>query len=83
MHVILMQETAGMQGPVYQRAPYPSTWAKMHGKGKVFYTSMGHREDVWKNPIFTDLLVGGISWSNGKAPAEIPANLDSAAPVPK
>jgi type 1 glutamine amidotransferase len=80
MHVILMQQTAGMKGAMYQRAPYPSTWAKMHGKGKVFYTSMGHREDVWKNPIFTDLLLGGISWTNGKAAAEIPGNLATAAP---
>jgi type 1 glutamine amidotransferase len=80
MHVILMQETAGMKGDMYHRPPYPSTWAKMHGKGKVFYTNMGHREDVWKNSIFTDLLMGGISWTNGKAAAEIPANLAMAAP---
>jgi type 1 glutamine amidotransferase len=59
------------------RPPYPSTWAKMHGKGKVFYTSMGHREDVWANPLFTALLMGGINWVTGKATAEIPANLDA------
>lgn len=26
---------------------YPVAWAKMHGKGRVFYTSLGHRDDVW------------------------------------
>jgi type 1 glutamine amidotransferase len=75
LHVILQQETDGMKGDVYQRPPYPSTWAKMHGKGKVFYTSLGHREDTWKNPIFTDLLMGGINWAMGKTPAEISANM--------
>ena len=30
----------------------------MHGKGRVFYTSMGHREDVWDNPLFQNLLLG-------------------------
>jgi type 1 glutamine amidotransferase len=75
LHVILEQQTLGMTGNMYKRDPYPSTWARLHGKGKVFYTSMGHREDVWKNPIFTNLLMGGITWAVGKTPADIPANL--------
>src|SRR5581483_9607035 len=56
LHVLLVQETAGMEGPSYQRPSYPATWARLHGKGRVFYTSMGHREDVWQNPLFQDLL---------------------------
>ena len=47
LHVILVQETKGMHDSLYQRPPYPATWARMCGKGRVFYTSMGHREDVW------------------------------------
>ena len=76
LHVILMQQTDGMTGDMYKRAAYPSTWAKMHGKGKVFYSSLAHREDTWKNPVFTDLLMGAISWVTGKSTAEIPANLE-------
>lgn len=26
---------------------YPIAWIKDYGKGRVFYTSLGHREDVW------------------------------------
>ena len=26
---------------------YPVSWCKEFGKGRVFYTSLGHREDVW------------------------------------
>jgi type 1 glutamine amidotransferase len=26
---------------------FPVAWAKMHGQGRVFYTSMGHRDDVF------------------------------------
>ncbi|MEI9963302.1 MAG: ThuA domain-containing protein [Limisphaerales bacterium] len=52
LHILLVQEPGGMTGAPYQRAPYPSTWARMHGKGRVFYTAMGHREDVWTNPLF-------------------------------
>jgi uncharacterized protein len=26
---------------------YPVSWCKEYGKGRVFYTSLGHREDLW------------------------------------
>lgn len=26
---------------------YPISWCKEYGKGRVFYTSLGHREDIW------------------------------------
>jgi len=26
---------------------YPIAWCKKYGQGRVFYTSLGHREDVW------------------------------------
>lgn len=62
IRVILQQQTAGMTGDMYKRDPYPSTWTRNHGKGKVFYSSLAHREDTWKNPLFTDLLLGGLGW---------------------
>jgi hypothetical protein len=80
LHVLLVQETATMEGPMYQRPPYPATWARKHGKGRVFYTSMGHREDVWTNPIFQDILTGGVSWAVGNVEADVTPNFDSAAP---
>jgi len=80
LHVLLVQETKDMKGKEYQRAPYPSTWARMHGKGRVFYTSMGHREDVWTNPMFQEMLLGGISWAVGNVKAGVTPNIQSAAP---
>jgi type 1 glutamine amidotransferase len=81
MHVLLVQETAGMKGDCYQRPPFPATWARMHGKGRVYYTSMGHREDVWTNPLVQEILVGGIAWAVGNvAKADVTPNLQQAAP---
>src|SRR5206468_8833641 len=80
LHVLLVQETKAMTGPPYQRPAYPATWARMHGKGRVFYTSMGHREDVWTNPMFEAILLGGISWAVGNVKADVTPNLESAAP---
>lgn len=65
LHPILVQETRGMAGPMYRRPPYPSTWSRRHGRGRVFYTSMGHREDVWTDDTFASLLMGGLTWAAG------------------
>jgi type 1 glutamine amidotransferase len=80
LHVLLVQEAEAMKGIEYQRPAYPATWARKHGAGRVFYTSMGHREDVWTNPIFQDILTGGISWAVGNVEAELAPNLDAVAP---
>ncbi len=80
LHVILVQETKGMKGPMYQRPPYPSTWARRHEKGRVFYTSMGHREDVWTNDIFHQVLLGGLSWTLGNVEADVTPNIDRVTP---
>jgi type 1 glutamine amidotransferase len=55
------------------------SWCKMAGQGRVFYTSLGHREDLWsdepnlkdrKNPVETSKqyqqhILGGIKWALG------------------
>jgi type 1 glutamine amidotransferase len=80
LHVILVQNTAGMQGKMYQRPSYPATWARPYGKGRVFYTSMGHREDVWENPMYQGLLLGALAWTTGKVDADVTPNIDKATP---
>lgn len=80
LHVILVQETKLMRGAAYQRPNYPCTWARMHGKGRVFYTSLGHREDVWINPFFHAIVLGGFRWTTGKVDFDVKPNLELAAP---
>lgn len=60
---------------------YPVSWVRQAGKGKVFYTSLGHREDIWDadpamkgriNPPetakqFQQHILGGIQWALGLA----------------
>lgn len=60
---------------------FPVSWCRMHGKGRVFYTSLGHREDLWsddpslkdrKNSVETSRqyhahLLGGLRWALGLA----------------
>ena len=81
MQVILAQSTEGMQEEMYKkRKAYPMTWARKQGNGRVFYTSMGHREDVWTNPLFQQIALGGLSWAAGNVQAEVKPNLMEACP---
>jgi uncharacterized protein len=80
LHVILNQVTKGMKGLDYERPSYPATWARMQGKGRVFYTSMGHRQDIWTKPLFQNLLVGALNWATGRVDCNITPNLTTVAP---
>ena len=80
IHVILTLDTKGMKGECYQRAPYPVTWARQHGKGRVFYTALGDRPESWDDTFFLKLLSGGIRWSMGDVNATLGSNLALVAP---
>jgi len=45
---------------------YPLAWTNTYEKGRIFYTALGHREDVWTNPKFQQHLLGGIAWALGE-----------------
>ncbi len=58
---------------------YAVSWCKSYGDGRVFYTSLGHREDLWdadpnlpdrKNSVeiskaYQAHVLGGIEWALG------------------
>jgi type 1 glutamine amidotransferase len=62
-----------------EKGYFPVSWVRTPGKGKVFYTSLGHREDLWSadpemkgrvNPVETAKqyqahILGGIKWALG------------------
>lgn len=64
-----------------QKGVFPVSWVREYGDGRVFYTSLGHREDLWSddpalpgriNPVETSKqyqahLLGGIKWVLGLA----------------
>jgi type 1 glutamine amidotransferase len=45
-----------------QPGDLPLAWVKDHGQGRVFYTALGHHEDVWRNPLYQQHVLGGIRW---------------------
>lgn len=85
VHGLLSLDKLALTGDMANQTPgdYPVAWSKMFGQGRVFYTSLGHREDMW-DPAYTEKgkrqnppenakqfqqhLLGGILWALGLAP---------------
>ncbi len=64
VHVILRVKEARVKGKHdVSKGDYPVAWCRNYGKGRVFYTSLGHREDVWDNPTYQRHLIGGLRWA--------------------
>ena len=49
--------TAGQPGD------FPIAWSHSYGSGRVFYTALGHRDEVWNDPRFQQHLLGAIRWA--------------------
>ena len=43
----------------------PVIWTNTHGKAKVFVTSLGHNNEMMKNPVYLDLVARGLLWTLG------------------
>jgi type 1 glutamine amidotransferase len=39
------------------------TWARMYGKGRVFYSTLGHVEANWDKPEMQTMIVEAIKWA--------------------
>jgi type 1 glutamine amidotransferase len=40
-------------------------WARNYGKGRVFYSTFGHREEVWDRPDIRTMWLEAIKWAMG------------------
>jgi len=83
VHSLLSLDNKPVAGPP-QPGFYPVSWCHHYGKGRVFYSSLGHREDIIdadpnlkgrKNSVETSKtyqahVLGGILWALGLAPGD-------------
>jgi len=46
------------------------TWAKAYGKGRVFYSTLGHVSENWDNPAFQKMYTEAIKWALGLIDAD-------------
>ncbi|MBU0616907.1 MAG: ThuA domain-containing protein, partial [Planctomycetes bacterium] len=46
------------------------SWIRAYGKGRVFYCSLGHREDIFWNPMVLEHYLAGIQYALGDLKAD-------------
>lgn len=66
-HVLLKLDPRSVDVSKGKRADhdYALSWVKHHGKGRVFYTALGHGREVWEDERFRRHLLEGIRWAMG------------------
>ena len=42
---------------------FPVAWSKMYGKGRVFYSTLGHTEESWQDPDIRTMYFEAIKWT--------------------
>ena len=42
---------------------FPVAWSKMYGKGRVFYSTLGHTEESWQDPDIRTMYFEAIKWA--------------------
>jgi acetyl esterase/lipase/type 1 glutamine amidotransferase len=65
VHVLLSVDPKSVDLAKGKRADhdYALSWTTQFGKGRVFYTALGHYPEVWRDERFLRHLVGGIRWA--------------------
>jgi uncharacterized protein len=74
LRVLLRLDTTKMpQNPELHRTDgdFPLAWAKMYGKGRVFYSSLGHAASTWDNPDVYHMYFEALKWSLGMTDADV------------
>jgi type 1 glutamine amidotransferase len=44
---------------------FPAAWARTYGKGRVFYSILGHDAEAWDNPVLQRMYFNAIRWALG------------------
>jgi type 1 glutamine amidotransferase len=53
-------------GTAGEAVDLPLAWQKPHGSGRVFYTALGHRQEIWEDARFRKHLLEAIRWAIGR-----------------
>lgn len=67
VHVLLSLDPSSVDVAKGKREDkdYANAWTRTFGKGRVFYTALGHGANAWKDPRFLEHVLNGVSWAIG------------------
>jgi len=74
LHVLLEMDTTSVANPPraawqlkFEGNRFPLAWCHQVGKGRSFYTALGHDKESYADPAFRKHIQGGILWVLGMA----------------
>jgi type 1 glutamine amidotransferase len=73
-HILLrlnVEQSAKVGGLKRKDGDYGVSWARHHGKGRVFYCSLGHNHEIYWNDRVLSHYLAGIQWAMSDLKAEI------------
>ncbi|MSR31772.1 MAG: ThuA domain-containing protein [Gemmataceae bacterium] len=71
LHILMRMDAEFTKKPgKRQDKDYALAWTREYGKGRVFYTALGHREDVWADERFQKHMLGGLKYVMNLADGE-------------
>ena len=83
--VLLRLDTSKLttnQNLINKDGDFPLAWAKMYGKGRVFYGSFAHDAKSWDNPDIYRMYFEAIRWALGLTEADVtPRPFPASAPA--
>jgi type 1 glutamine amidotransferase len=66
--LMTLDESSYQPGADAMGADHPIAWYHEFDGGRAWYTGLGHRTELYTDPLFTQHLLGGIRWAAGVAP---------------
>ena len=66
LHVLMKLDMDSVKNPGKRKdLDNALAWTNQYGKGRVFYTALGHREEVWNDSRFQQHVIGGLRYMFG------------------
>jgi hypothetical protein len=66
---------------LHLQGDYPLAWAKLYGKGRVFYGSFAHSSETWDSRDIQQMYFEAMRWALGLSEAELKPHAMTAAPA--
>jgi len=68
--VVLEDSDKPVKAATRKDGDYPLSWVKPYGKGRVFYSALGHNTSVFQNPVVLQHWLAGLQYVAGDVTVE-------------
>jgi type 1 glutamine amidotransferase len=70
VHVLVSLDASSIREREEYARAHPLIWCHEPGRGRAFYTNLGHAEETFDDPVYIGMLVRAIRWASGRIEAD-------------